>query len=79
MDTPLKRLRVQRKLTLQEVADAVGSDTGNLSRIEAGKQKSLEIAAKLVDYFGRDAISEAEILYPDRYPSPPTEALAEAR
>lgn len=71
MDTPLKRLRTQRKHTLQEVADAIGTDTGNLSRIEAGRQKSLDLAAKLVDFFGREAISEAEILYPERYPAPP--------
>jgi transcriptional regulator with XRE-family HTH domain len=67
-DTPLKRLRLKRKLTLLDVASAVGTDTGNLSRIESGAQKSVALAEKLVEYFGRDSICESEILYPDRYP-----------
>ena len=69
MDTPLKRLRAQRGLTLQEVAAAVNSDTGNISRIENGKQQSADLAEKLVEFFGKGAISELEILYPDRYPA----------
>ena len=66
--TPLQRLREERKKTLKDVADAVGTDTGNLSRVERGKQCSVELAARLVDYYGRRAISELEILYPERYP-----------
>lgn len=69
MSTPLKRLRLDKKKTLQEVADAIGTDTGNLSRIESGKQRSLNLAEKLVAYFGGILITEAEILYPSRYPA----------
>jgi transcriptional regulator with XRE-family HTH domain len=67
METPLKKLRRQRGLTLQHVATAVGIDTGNLSRIERGSQRSPEMAERIVNWFGRDAISELEILYPERY------------
>lgn len=69
IDTPLRRLRRARDLTLETVAQGVGTDTGNLSRIERGTQKSLDLAAKLVAYFD-DGITEAEILYPERFPPP---------
>lgn len=67
MDTPLRRWRLQRRLTLTEVASAVGMDTGNLSRIELGKQKaSTALAAKLAERF-KGQITEMQILYPKRY------------
>lgn len=66
MDTPLRALRKARQLTLQDVATAIGTDTGNLSRIEQGAQRSLELARKLVDFYGRDSITEVEILYPPK-------------
>lgn len=68
--TPLQRLREKRGLTLKEVADAVDTDTGNLSRMERGIQKSVDLAAKLVTFYGPGAITELEILYPERYPDP---------
>lgn len=68
--TPLRQVRQARNLTLKTVADAVGIDTGSLSRIEQGKQGcSPDTAAKLAAYFGGGAISELEILYPERYAS----------
>jgi transcriptional regulator with XRE-family HTH domain len=70
--TPLQRLREKRGKTLEEVAAAVEIDTGNLSRIERGKQKSVAMATKLVEYYGVGSISELEILYPERYPEPAT-------
>ena len=39
MNSPLKQARLKHEKTLQEVADAVGIDTGNLSRIERPKRK----------------------------------------
>lgn len=78
IDTPLRRLRRARKLTLETVAAAVGTDTGNLSRIERGKQTSLALAEALVGYFG-NGITEAEILYPERFPAPPEDAAPAAR
>lgn len=68
MDTPLRALRKSRGLTLQEVANAIGTDTGNLSRIEQGAQRSLDLARKLVDFYGREAITELQILYPPEQP-----------
>jgi transcriptional regulator with XRE-family HTH domain len=67
--TPLRKLRLARKLTLLEVAKQTGLDPGGLSRIETGRQTSLEAAAKLVEFFGPAAISELEILYPARFSS----------
>ena len=76
--TPLRRLRLSRHLTLKHVAEAVGLDTGNLSRIEAGKQKSPDMAERLVTFYGRDAIDELQILYPERYDvGPPGPLLME--
>jgi transcriptional regulator with XRE-family HTH domain len=72
-DTPLRALRKSRGLTLQEVADAIKTDTGNLSRIEQGTQKSLDMARRLVDFYGRDAITELDILYPPEPASPAAE------
>ena len=56
-------------MTLADVAAATGIDTGQLSRIERGMQVSLGKAAILASFFG-DAISEMEILYPDRFAEP---------
>jgi transcriptional regulator with XRE-family HTH domain len=57
--TPAQRLREKSGLTLKEVADAVGTDTGNLSRIESGRQKSVELAEKLVKFYGQGADNRA--------------------
>lgn len=65
--TPLRKLRERCGLTLQEVADAVGTNTGVLSRIERGTPTSPDMAEKLVEYYGRRRINELQILYPERY------------
>lgn len=65
--TPLKTIRMRRGSTLAEVAAAVGTDAGNLSRIENGKQRaSAAIAEKLAKYFGY-ALTEIQIIYPGRF------------
>ena len=65
--TPLKAMRKARNQTLEAVAAAVGTDAGNLSRIENSKQKaSPELAEKLAKHFGY-AITEIQILYPERF------------
>lgn len=65
--SPLKSMRTKRGETLTEVATAVGTDAGNMSRIENGKQKaSPEMAEKLCKHFGY-AITEIQILYPERF------------
>lgn len=67
MSNLLKTVRRRRGQTLTQVAQAVGTDAGNMSRIENGKQGvSPEMAAKLARHFGY-AITEMEILYPERF------------
>ena len=67
MQTPLRKMRVEKKLTIAEVAIATQLDVGNLSRIERGMQvPSLETAEKLSQFF-KGKITEMQILYPQRY------------
>ena len=55
MTSPLKLARLGRKLTLEQVAELVGSDSGNISRIERAKQiPNRDLAAKLVELFRED-------------------------
>lgn len=66
-DSPLKKARLKRERTLQEVSGAVGTDTGNLSRIERGLQiPSKELAEALVKYYDNE-ITETQIIYPERF------------
>lgn len=77
--TPLKRARIARKWCLDDVTERlhrleVQLDSGNLSRIENGKQQpKLSLAASLVLVFEGE-LSELHILYPERYPEPLQEA-----
>lgn len=71
--TPLKRARLAKKWTLADVSarlaqlgDAV--DSGNLSRVERGVQRSsAALAENLSKVFGGE-ITEIHILYPERFP-----------
>lgn len=67
MCTPLRKMRVEKGLTISEVSRMTEIDVGNLSRIERGKQiTSLETAEKLSRFF-EGKITEMQILYPHRY------------
>lgn len=69
MKSPLRQAREAKGQTIVEVCREVGADPGNLSRIENGKQRaSTEIAEKLARHFGM-AVTELEILYPERFTS----------
>ena len=69
MQPPIKTIRIKRGQTLAEVARAVGTDAGNMSRIENGKQRaSADLAEKLAKHFGYE-ITEIQILYPERFAS----------
>ncbi len=58
---------MKREQTLQQVAGAVGIDTGNLSRIERGLQvPSKDLAEKLVKFFDYE-VTETQIIYPERF------------
>lgn len=64
MNTPLRKMRVEKNLTIADVAVATNIDVGNLSRIERGKQlTSMDNAKRISDFFG-GSISAMEILYP---------------
>jgi len=67
MNTPLKEIRKKLGKKLIDVSHAVGTDTGNLSRIENGKQKaSLDLAERIATHY-ENKITELQILYPERY------------
>ena len=67
MTSPLKKARLKRELTLQQVANEVGIDTGNLSRIERGIQvPSKDLTEKLAQYFNGE-VTETQIIYPERF------------
>lgn len=64
MSTKLKQARKQRQLTVAAVALAVGTDQGNLSRIENGKQMpGKELAQRLHEFYG-GSVSLLDILMP---------------
>lgn len=49
----IRQIRKTRELTLEEVADKIGADTGNLSRVERGLQNHTpEMIEKLAAVFG---------------------------
>lgn len=67
MKFPLRQAREKAGQTIVDVCRAVGTDPGNLSRVENGKQKpSTELAEKLVKHFG-GSLTEMQILYPERF------------
>ncbi|KKK61393.1 hypothetical protein LCGC14_3014760 [marine sediment metagenome] len=67
IDTPLRKIRKERNKSLEQVAESVGIHPANLSRIERGIQSaSKDLAENLSIYYGQ-AITEIEILYPERF------------
>jgi transcriptional regulator with XRE-family HTH domain len=70
MKPPLRIAREKRNMTLQDLAVLVGSDVGNLSRIERGVQiPSRELAEKICEQFGGE-INEIQLIYPERFSAP---------
>jgi transcriptional regulator with XRE-family HTH domain len=65
--TPLRKLREERGLTTIKVARELSIDQGHYSRIERDGKCSKEVAEKIVDFFGREWITELHVLYPERY------------
>ena len=53
METKIKELRKQHKLSQEELADAVGTTRQTITSIETGKYvASLPLANKIARYFG---------------------------
>jgi len=70
MLTPLRRARLNAKLTIQQVCAVVQCDPGNLSRMERGLQKPTpQMAERLVQLYQKE-IDELMVLYPERYSKP---------
>lgn len=64
-DVPIRELRTERQLCLEQVAAVIGTDTGNLSRIERGLQRpGPELAERIAKFY---RIPELVVLYPERY------------
>lgn len=75
--TPLQRTRKATKQTLEFVAAAVDSDTGNISRIERGIQTpSASLAEKLAKHFG-PPLTDIQILCPEQFADKGTVAPAQ--
>lgn len=54
-------------MTLQALAELVGSDVGNLSRIERGAQiPSAELAERICKQFDGE-VNELQLIYPERF------------
>lgn len=74
--TPLKKARTGKGWTLTDVVSRLSelgdnTDTGNLSRIERGKQRaSASLAESLCKVFGGQ-VTEIHILYPERFEDSP--------
>ena len=67
IDTPLRKARKSKELTLVDLAHRTGTNFGNLSRIERGLTKATpKIAEKLAAIFAGE-ITEMHILYPERF------------
>ena len=64
-DIPILVLRRERQLTLEQVAQVVGTNNGNLSRIERGIQRAGPDLAERIAKFYR--VPELVVLYPERY------------
>lgn len=65
--SPLRAFRQFRNLSLEQVASATGTDTGNLSRIERGLQTPSDaLAEKLAHYFG-PPLTNIHIYFPWRF------------
>lgn len=76
MLTPLKKARTEKGWRQADVIDRLRAidcviDTGNLSRVENGKQQaSTHLAEKLCQVFEGD-LTELHILYPERFMEKP--------
>ena len=70
--TPLRIERERRKWTAISVAEALDLNQSYYSKIELGKiRPSPEIAERIAFHFGH-AVSEMQILYPERFPDTTT-------
>ena len=65
--SPLRQLRLARGLSAETVAQAIGCNGSTVLRMELRQVQSPSLAEKVVEYFGREFITELHVLYPERY------------
>ncbi|WP_347249359.1 helix-turn-helix transcriptional regulator [Zoogloea sp.] len=66
--TPLRHARKRKNMTQSALARSAGVSQAHISAIETGRcSASAELAERLVHAIGPSLISEAEILYPERF------------
>lgn len=65
---PLRGIREAKGFTIEYVSTATGIAQPTISQIErGGRGVSIDVAEKLVEFYGRDTITEMELLYPERF------------
>jgi transcriptional regulator with XRE-family HTH domain len=76
--TPLQRIREKRGFTQRQVANDNDIDPGQYNRIEKGTYKLTPIKAERLSIYFGGAITELELLYPERFAreDPPTNEAA---
>lgn len=65
--TPMRKLREARGITQKELSEILGVDPTSITKIETNVHSSPELAERIAKYFGT-AITEEQILYPERFP-----------
>lgn len=70
--TPLRKARLDKGWRLADVVSRLAgldcsTDTGNLSRVELGKQQASPSLAENLSRVFDGALTEIHILYPDRF------------
>jgi transcriptional regulator with XRE-family HTH domain len=71
MPTPLRTAREKRRDSTRTVADAVGINQSQYSRVESGlRRPSPDLANRLAKYFG-NAVTRDQILFPEDYAEQP--------
>ena len=66
--TPLQKIRLKKKLTLQQVAERIGVDQTTIMRIEKGESwpRTKETLDKIVAFY-EGKVKEMQVLYPERF------------
>lgn len=68
MTTPLKRVRRELGIKQETIAAALGVSQAHISCVENRKERaSPDLAERIVRFFGREQITEEQILYPQRF------------
>lgn len=56
-ESALRKTRIRLSKSLTEVSNCIGTDVGNLSRIERGQPPTIELARKIQRYYASHGVS----------------------